>query len=88
MGSSSTPAALVRARILSDWKRIYEGLGNRGGLWWTHGDFNAVVSEDEGSVGGGEIVGGLLSSTSQIYPSIPTTPPSTTKSSIATVWMA
>jgi hypothetical protein len=58
IGSSSTLAALVSVTILSDWDYFsMYGPGAHG--MRTDSDFNAIVAEDEGSVGGCEFDGGL-----------------------------
>ena len=68
MGSSSTDAASVNARILSDCAQASEKshCADQDGRYFrrrardgTDGDLNAIVGKDERSVGSGEFGGGL-----------------------------
>lgn len=58
MGSSSTPAAFVRAKIFSDWELIKRSDWRlRDGI--AYSDIYAVIGEDEGCIRCGELGSGL-----------------------------
>ena len=59
IGSSSTPAAFVIARIFSDYRNSQIQLPDEFIL--TYSDFNTVISEDEGSICSSEFRRGLIS---------------------------